>query len=1033
MTQSCILPDYSNEQVAEAARALYGFEGPMIRLNGERDLNFRIDTNQGPVVFKISHQDESESMLECQHNVFGILGSNGALALSPQTIQSVAGNAFESIQSGTGLKYFCRAVTFIEGRLFSSINPHTPELLESLGAAVGNIDSVLCNFKHEAIERPLLWNMMDAPEVLDRFKPLIRDPEKLNLINYFENRFVAKVYPLKDQLRFGAIHNDVNDNNIIVDGASPWEQRVKGVIDYGDMVYSWIVVDPAVASAYSMLGNPQPLDAAASVVRGYHRQFPLTEKELSILFELMCMRLCMSVCICAHQQSEEPGNEYLRISEKPAWQTLQRLQSLSPDFAHYVFREVCGYEPVPSSSKVTQWLKSNSAQIASIVEGDLASGPLLILDTSVSSPDLPSPAQLTGPEYITKQILRAIEDNGCIAAIGKYDEYRLIYSSDEFIDQTSHRRTLHLGIDIFMPAGSAVYAPLAGKVFGVANNSTPLDYGGTLILEHEFSVASKSGMETIKFHTLYGHLKPDSITKHSLGTGIEPGQRIAEMGDIYENGNWPPHVHFEIITDLLGQTSTFVGVGTHEHRNVWMSLCPDPNVILGIPDSILKQEITDPEDLRQSISAGRASSLGPSLSLSYREPIHMARGSMQYLYDYTGRKYLDAVNNVPHVGHCHPAIEQAYRLQSGVLTTNTRYLYSVIHNYSERLLARFPDPLNVCFLVNSGSEANDLALRLARNFTGRNDVVILDHAYHGNLSSLIDISPYKHNGPGGQGPPAHVHTSVMPNLYRDGKSDNTIVAREYAGSVRDALQRAENQNGAAAFIAESIPGCGGQIVLPGGYFQEAYGHARRFGAVCIADEVQVGFGRVGSHFWAFETQDVIPDIVTLGKPMGNGHPLAAVITTREIAEAFNNGMEYFNTFGGNPVSCAIGNAVLDVIEQDDLQNNAQAVGDRFLSQLNVLKARYPIIGDVRGLGLFIGLELVNDQFTKHPAADQTGYIAERMKQKGILISTDGPLHNVLKIKPPLCFNHDNVEQCISTLELILREDFSQPEIAIVAD
>ena len=243
--------------------------------------------------------------------------------------------------------------------------------------------------------------------------------------------------------------------------------------------------------------------------------------------------------------------------------------------------------------------------------------------------------------------------------------------------------------------------------------------------------------------------------------------------------------------------------------------------------------------------------------------------------------------------------------QARLLSTNTRYLYSPITKYCERLLAKFPDSLSVCFLVNSGSEANDLALRLARHYTGRRDAVILDHAYHGNLASLIDISPYKHDGKGGSGRPEHIHKADIPDIYR-----NPASTEQYANSVKHCLQAAHQ--GAAAFICETVLGCGGQVVLPDGYLSKAYAHTRKAGALCIADEVQVGFGRVGTHFWAFETQDVIPDIVTLGKPIGNGHPLAAVITTRAIADAFNNGMEYFNTFGGNPVSCAIGLAVLDV-------------------------------------------------------------------------------------------------------------------------
>ena len=388
---------------------------------------------------------------------------------------------------------------------------------------------------------------------------------------------------------------------------------------------------------------------------------------------------------------------------------------------------------------------------------------------------------------------------------------------------------------------------------------------------------------------------------------------------------------------------------------------------------------------------------------------------MQYLYDAEAKQYLDAVNNVPHVGHCHPQVVKAATQQARLLNTNTRYLYASITDYSERLLAKFPEPLSVCYLTNSGSEANDLALRLARHYTGRQDLVILDHAYHGNLGSLIDISPYKHDGKGGSGRPANVHKARLPDSYRDPANLDS-----YLMSVKECLKHET-----AAFICESISGCGGQVVLPDGYLTAAYQQTRETGALCIADEVQVGFGRVGTHFWGFETQNVIPDIVTLGKPIGNGHPLAAVITTREIADRFNNGMEYFNTFGGNPVSCATGLAVLDVIEDEQLQSNALAVGEILLDGLKALQSKYALIGDVRGLGLFIGVELVTDLTQKTPAAGQASYITERMKQKGILISTDGPFHNVLKIKPPMCFNMKNAKNLITSLNSILSEDFAQ--------
>jgi 4-aminobutyrate aminotransferase-like enzyme len=301
----------------------------------------------------------------------------------------------------------------------------------------------------------------------------------------------------------------------------------------------------------------------------------------------------------------------------------------------------------------------------------------------------------------------------------------------------------------------------------------------------------------------------------------------------------------------------------------------------------------------------------------------------------------------------------------------------------------------------------------------------VDGAYHGNTTSLIEISPYKFDGPGGSGAPPHVHKVMMPDTYRGPyKSDDANAGEKYADHIAGALEQIQRRGKrVSAFICESALGCGGQIILPDDYLAEAYRHVRAAGGVCIADEVQTGLGRVGSHFWAFETQNVIPDIVTIGKPLGNGHPIAAVVTTPEIAASFDNGMEYFNTFGGNPVSCAVGLAVLDVIEEERLQENALNVGAYLKSGLEELKSRHPVIGDVRGIGLFMGVELVLDPETRAPGGKQAAYVAEQMKQRGILISTDGPGHNVLKIKPPMVFSEANRDELIGTLEQILKESF----------
>ena len=411
--------------------------------------------------------------------------------------------------------------------------------------------------------------------------------------------------------------------------------------------------------------------------------------------------------------------------------------------------------------------------------------------------------------------------------------------------------------------------------------------------------------------------------------------------------------------------------------------------------------------------AARRRVIGRNLSVAYRHPVKIVRGWMQYLYDESGRQYLDCYNNVPHVGHSHPRVVRAVTEQMLVLNTNTRYLHDKLAMYAERLIATLPSPLRVCYFVNSGSEANELALRLARAHTRRRDVMVLDAAYHGNTTTLIDISPYKFNGPGGEGAPPWVHVLPLPDTYRGKyRREDPRAGEKYAEFARYVRNP-------GAFIAESAPSVGGQIMLPDRYLASVYAIVRAAGGVCIADEVQTAYGRLGSHFYAFESQRVVPDIVVLGKPIGNGYPIGAVVTTQEIGASFDNGMEFFSTFGGSTVSCAAGLAVLDVVEEERLQAHARQVGDVLLDRLRTRLAGHPLVGDIRGSGLFIGVELVKDRDTLEPAADEAAAVSNRMRERGILLGTDGPFHNVIKIRPPMPFTAADAEHLAATLATAL--------------
>jgi 4-aminobutyrate aminotransferase-like enzyme len=429
---------------------------------------------------------------------------------------------------------------------------------------------------------------------------------------------------------------------------------------------------------------------------------------------------------------------------------------------------------------------------------------------------------------------------------------------------------------------------------------------------------------------------------------------------------------------------------------------------------------------REHLSAGeivelRDRRLGRSQRAYYKKPPALVRGRGVWLFDEYGKAYLDTINNVTHIGHSHPRVTETARRQLSKLNTNTRFVYEGLATYADRIVETLPDPLEVVFFVCTGSEANDLALRISRQITGREDVVILDGAYHGNTTAVMGVSPNRYKGTGGRGKPATTHELDTPDLYRGKyRYADSGAAQSYARDAQRIFQQLQNDGTPpAAFIAESMMGTAGNIVLPDGYLKSVFESARSVGALCISDEVQVGVGRFGTHFWGFEASEVVPDLVTMGKPLGNGHPIAAVVTTREIADAFDDGVKYFNTFGGNPVSCAIGSTVLDVVRDEELQANALNVGEYLLGRLSSLKDKHELVGDVRGRGLYMGIELVRDRVTLEPAREEAMLAVEHLRELGVINYPTGVFDNVLKVKPPMVFDKSHSDIFVDALDVAL--------------
>jgi 4-aminobutyrate aminotransferase-like enzyme/Ser/Thr protein kinase RdoA (MazF antagonist) len=1016
---------------AEAVRlalGLYGFETTAQSLPGEYDDNFRLTTSESVTstglgltdahafVLKVMHPARERSFIGLQCQALLHLAKQAPHLTLPRVLPARNGELFTSIIAADGSTRLVWLLTFVNGMILAEACPHTPELLGDIGRFLGEMDAALQSFSHPAAHRELKWDSSRALWVRD-YVQHIGDSKRRALVEQFLALYESEVVPALSQLRRSVIYGDANDRNVLVSDPWPQPRKIASVIDFGDTHYGLTVSEPAIATAYAILGKKDPLQAAAAIVAGYHGAFRLEENELSVLYALIGARLAVSVTNSAHRKTLKPDDPYVTVSEAPAWEALERLAEIHPRFAHYTFRVACGLPPVPQSKAIQRWLQANAG--ASILDVDARTAPSLVFDLSVGSTFLGADPGAAETPALTEKIFQEMKSAGASVGIGRYDEPRLLYTSPLFSatdNPTDERRTIHLGIDLFLETGTPLRAPLDGVVHTVANNTAQLDYGPLVILRHE------TGDGEV-FFTLYGHLTKDTLGGLKAGQRVARGEKFACVGAPPENGGWPPHLHFQIIADLLDLGANYPGVAFASQRAVWTSLSPDPNLLLGIPaDRFSAKE----PDFTETLAARRAL-LGKNLSISYQRPLKITRGWMQYLYDQTGRAYLDVYNNVPLVGHSHPRVVKAAQAQLALLNTNTRYLHDNVNRYAERLTSLLPEALRVYFFVNSGSEANELALRLARAHTGREDVIVLEHAYHGHTSTLIDISPYKFDGAGGGGKKPWVHVAPLADDYRGlyRRGDKQAGAK-YARHVAEILERTRAEGRSiAAYIAETLPSVGGQIVFPPGYLAEVYRHIRAAGAVCIADEVQVGFGRLGTSFWGFETQSVVPDIVVLGKPIGNAFPLAAVITTHEIASSFNNGMEFFSTFGGNPVACAAGLAVLDVLEDEHLQQRALRVGTHLINGLKALQERHALVGDVRGSGLFLGIDLVLDRDTREPAPLQASYLVNRLRDCGILTGTDGPHHNVIKLRPPLVFSEADADLFINVLDAVLQEDAAQ--------
>ena len=850
---------------------------------------------------------------------------------------------------------------WLDGVRWADLPWRSPALARQLGQKARLLSRRLAGFDHPAAHRTHHWDLRRLDESIELHQDEAASDNHRAAVERVR-QLVQAAGSFLAGLPQSVVHQDLNDHNVLVrmvDG----EASVAGIIDFGDVLHSATITELAVAVAYAMLRTEHPIDAAADVVAGWYGDELPPDAELRVIFPLALGRLMVNAVTWSARSAAQP--EYADARSRHTWQTIEKLVHVPPRFVEERFRATCGVvgssDDHPADSNFDYY----------------RSWKLIDLD--------PRQPGLDGVDPCDGDAMRR--------AVCPERPFAIRHNTVR-ADQSGHAdgnggpATVQLGVQLHPDSGSQIAIPSAGTVTEASAQR--------VVVRHENDLCS-----------VWSGVAPDVSADDWIEAAATIGTTASDVVGVQLLRFIPsPDEHIP----------TFVRPAD---RNTWVNLSVDPARWLGlIDDGSRLSPIVDAE-----VRNLRNERLAASQRYYYREPMTLVRASGVTFFDADGHRYLDAINNVTHVGHGNERVAQAAARQLRQLNTNSRFVYEQMGAYADRLAGLLPDPLNVVFLVCTGSEANDLALRISRQVTGREDIMVVDGAYHGNTTAVTGISPNRYKGPGGEGPPPTTHEVVQPNLYRGPYGYGDVEAgTRYADSVREVADGlVADGRPPAAFIAESLMGTAGQVVYPPGYLTEAFAAVRSAGGLCISDEVQVGFGRLGTDFWGFQQGGVVPDIVTMGKPMGNGQPIAAVVTTREIADAFDQGMKYFNTFGGNPVSCAIADAVLDEIEDRGLQEHALRTGGRFLAHLQSLMDSHDRIGDVRGEGLYLGVEFVRDRATKEPNAALTSAVCERMRERGVIVYPNGVHGNCLKIKPPMTFSDADAARFVETLDIVLQQ------------
>lgn len=960
-------PAISVAAASEIAERHFGLHAVVTALGSQQDANFLLRSPNGdPLgVLKIANPAFGRAEIEAQDAAARHIADADRRIRTANNAEPSEAPAIATVAQPDGTTLFARVLDYLDGGTLSGTGYIAPHRWAALGTLAGRASTALADFEHPGVHRVLQWDLRHADRTVALLLPYVRDTARGQLLTAATADCWRTVTALAAQLPIQVIHGDITDDNVVCSGTE--SALPDGIIDFGDLTRSWAVGELAIATSAVLRHFGGEPAATLPLITAFHRERPLSAAEVAALWPLVVLRAATLVVSGNQQVAVDPENDYAISALELEWQIFERSLAVPAVVMTHLIADAVGVSPGCADSP--------AVVAPSALLPDRTDTVIAMLDFGTESDALDGGRWLL-PDA-EDAIAGATLSGAATVAASRYGVPRLTRS------RTLHSQspaTVPTGVDLWLADPVTLSAPWPGVV-------TAVDDSG-LDLVGDFGVL---------------HIRGDRVSTEPAATGptVIPGEPLGKAAG---------RIWIQLVTGTI-EVPDFV---RPEYAPGWLALTRDPSELLGVagPDSGASEEAA-------LLVGRRGNSLATVQEQYYERPPRIERGWREFLLDTEGRSYLDMVNNVAAIGHGHPRLAQAIARQWRRLNTNSRFNYGAVVDFSERLAATLPDPLDTVFLVNSGSEAVDLALRLAFAVTDRRSVVAVREAYHGWTYATDAISTSVADNPNAlTSRPEWVHTVLSPNSYR-GRHRGSDAGRYAPEAVAIIEGLVAEGRPPAAFICEPFYGNAGGIALPDGYLDAVYTAVRAAGGVAIADEVQVGYGRLGRWFWGFQGQGVVPDIVTVAKAMGNGHPLGAVITTRAIAAAYRSQGYFFSSAGGSPVSSVVGLTVLDVLEQEELQNNALHIGDRLRNRLTELAERHRIIGAVHGSGLYLGVELVRDRETLEPAAAETAAICERMRELGVIVQPTGDHLCVLKIKPPMCISEQSADYFVDMLDEVL--------------